>query len=49
MFSIRFCSKLRLYREVFFVFEVIVFAVESLKVFLDFDWVLEIDRFDGIT
>ena len=45
----RFCSKLGSYGEVFFVFEVVVFSVESPKVFLDFDWVLELDWFDGIT
>ncbi len=45
----RFCSKLGSYGEVFFVFEVVVCAVESPKVFLDFDLVLELDLFDGIT
>ena len=37
------------YGEVFFVFEVVVFAVESSKVFLDFDWVLELDCSEGMT
>lgn len=37
------CSKLGSYGEVFFVFDVVVFVVDSAKVFLDLDWVLESD------
>lgn len=44
----RFCSKLGSYKEVFFVFEVVVFVVKSSKVFLDFDEVLESNCFDDM-